>query len=204
MAFLRLRGISIVAYLDDLLLFAPSAEQLTRDLEFTKDFLRGLGWLLNFEKSHLVPSQCITYLGYLLDSRQQRIFLPQEKVHKIEDAMRLLQDNQLVSIRRVMSSLGLLTSAIPAVQWAGLHFCPLQTFILKSSLDALVNVPPQVKRSVWWWRATGNLSQGWLWVVPVAKVVTTDTSGRGWGGGHLGPLKTQGSWKEEELQRSMN
>lgn len=92
----------------------------------------------------------MTYLGYLLDSRQQRIFLPQEKVQKI-DVMRLLQDNQPVSIRRGRASLGLLTLAITAVQWAGLHFHPLQTFILKvwnhsrSSLDALVSVPPHSK-----------------------------------------------------------
>lgn len=59
LAFLLLRGVSIIAHLDDLLLFAASAV----DLELTEDFLRGLGWLLNLKNSNLVPLQRITYLG---------------------------------------------------------------------------------------------------------------------------------------------
>ncbi|XP_073489937.1 uncharacterized protein [Aquarana catesbeiana] len=70
MAFLRLQGISVIAYLDDLLLFAACPVQL----------VKGLGWLLNLEKSSLIPSQRITYLGNLLDSTLLRVFLPAEKV----------------------------------------------------------------------------------------------------------------------------
>ena len=157
-AFLRLQGISIIAYLDDLLLFAASPEQLSRDLEVTKKVLTDLGWLLNLDKSSLIPSQQITYLGYLLDSTLSRVFLPVEKVKKLDRAVASLQNNQQVSLRSLMSTLGLLTSALPAVQWAGLHFRPLQAFLLKvwdhslETLDSLILVPLQVKRSLWWWR----------------------------------------------------
>lgn len=48
MAFLRLKGVS-TAYLDDLLLFTVSPEQLFRHLELTKGVLRDLGWLLNLK-----------------------------------------------------------------------------------------------------------------------------------------------------------
>ncbi|XP_077340446.1 uncharacterized protein LOC143984042 [Lithobates pipiens] len=209
MAFLRLQGVCVIAYLDDLLLFAASPAQLVKDLNLTKRVLTDLGWLLNLEKSSLIPSQQISYLGFLLDSTLLRVFLPKEKVQKLDSAVASLQNNQLVSIRVLMSVLGLLTSTLPAVQWAGLHFRPLQTFILgvwdhsQEALDTLVHIPLQVKRSLWWWRKVTNLSQGRLWLIPVSRVVTTDASGKGWGA-HLGSLLAQGTWEDDELTRSSN
>lgn len=45
--------------------------------------LESLGWLVNREKSSMVPSQVKPSLGYLVDSRMQQLFLPQEKVGNI-------------------------------------------------------------------------------------------------------------------------
>lgn len=67
LATLPIRGISVTIHLDNLLLFAPSPERLTKHLKYTKDFLENLDWLLNLEKSNQIPSEQITYLGYVLD-----------------------------------------------------------------------------------------------------------------------------------------
>ncbi|XP_040196517.1 uncharacterized protein LOC120929266 [Rana temporaria] len=208
-AFLRLQGVGIIAYLDDLLLFAASPEQVSRDLELTKKTLMDLGWLLNLEKSSLIPSQRIPYLGYTLDSTLLRVFLPLEKALKLEKSVSALQGSHQVSIRFLMSTLGLLTSTLPAVQWAGIHFRALQAFVLRiwdhssEHLDVLVQVPSQVKRSLWWWRKITNLSQGRLWHIRSPLIVTTDASGRGWGA-HLGVLPAQGVWEVAELKHSSN
>lgn len=206
MAFLRLRGM-IIAYLNDLLLFAASAEQLTHDLEFTKDFLRSLGWLLNLKvQSGALPAHYVPEIFVGLQTIRE-YFCHKKKYRKLNGAMSLLQSNQPVTIRRTMLALGLLNSAIPAVQWVGLHFRPLQRFILKvwdhsqASLDAQVSVPPQVKRSRWWCRAKGEPVTGSS--VGQSGYKNRDHRCRGWGA-HLGPLITQGAWKGEELQRSSN
>ena len=117
--------------------------------------------------------------------------------------------NVSCTIRKVMSTLGLLTSAIPAVQWAPLHFRPLQMFLLETwdhkqeSMDTQVIIPTRVKRTLWWWRTEENINQGRLWTLPISKTLTTDASGTGWGA-HLGSQITQGTWKEEERMRSSN
>lgn len=126
---LRLRGISIVPYLDDLLLFADSKDQVEVNLQVTQAHLNGLGWLLNLQKSNLIPSQRVWFLGYEIDSVKQRILLPQEKVEKMHMALKILQNNTEVSVRQAMSVLGLLTAAIPSVQWARFHARPLQADI---------------------------------------------------------------------------
>lgn len=53
--------------------------------------------------------------------------------------MKMFQNSRPSSVRRTMSALGLLPSAIPVVQWAGLHFRPLQIFNFK-------DFPPQLGR----------------------------------------------------------
>lgn len=48
LATLPIRGMSAIVYLDDLLLFAPLSERITKNLKYTKNFLENLGWLLVF------------------------------------------------------------------------------------------------------------------------------------------------------------
>ncbi|KAM9321221.1 LOW QUALITY PROTEIN: uncharacterized protein PAF06_005788 [Gastrophryne carolinensis] len=64
-------GITIIPYLDDLLLLSRSEESLLADLE--KTLLRTLGWIVNLKKLNLVPSHCFRFLGYDLDRILQKI-----------------------------------------------------------------------------------------------------------------------------------
>ena len=73
MAVLRRRGIRSMIFLDDLLLLSSSKEELA---EITKEviiLLQRLGFLINEEKSTLVPTQIMAYLGFLLDSVRMTI-----------------------------------------------------------------------------------------------------------------------------------
>lgn len=80
-ALLRQRGISIVGYLDDLLLRAASAPELREDVAITMHTLQEFGWVLNLKKSVLVQTpQCLEYLGLLLDSVDARVFFPSDKL----------------------------------------------------------------------------------------------------------------------------
>lgn len=77
LVFLWLSGISVIAYLDDLLLFAPSLEQLSRDLQFAGSILENLGWLLNLEKSNL--AQRVTIFRLLVGFYTRERFSPTGK-----------------------------------------------------------------------------------------------------------------------------
>ena len=70
---LKLRGISVVPYLDDLLFFADSRDQLVTNLQTSQTHLKNLGWILNLEKSHLDPSREMRFLGYTLNSVVQKV-----------------------------------------------------------------------------------------------------------------------------------
>lgn len=62
---LRLQGIVVVPYLDDLLFFAPSREKLQVDLDRARSHLEALGWIVNIQKSNFNLAQRVQFLGYL-------------------------------------------------------------------------------------------------------------------------------------------
>ncbi|KAM9329466.1 uncharacterized protein PAF06_002860 [Gastrophryne carolinensis] len=122
MAFLRKDQIGIIAYLDDLLLFAPSRELLENNVKRTLYLLTELGWIINKGKSSLLPQTDCKYLGYLIKSLEERTYLPPPKIQKITSLSSCVQLDPRVSLRKIMVLLGLMSSAIPAVGWAQFHF----------------------------------------------------------------------------------
>ncbi|XP_068115427.1 uncharacterized protein [Hyperolius riggenbachi] len=80
MKVIRQQGIIIVPYLDDLLIFANSEEKVRRHRDLVIQILSRLGWMLNYQKSKLNPTQSIVFLGYVIDSVGERIFLTTEKI----------------------------------------------------------------------------------------------------------------------------
>ena len=56
---------------------------LIRDLSSLKWLLENLGFLINWKKSDGVPTQVIQFLGFLIDSVEMVILLPEEKILKI-------------------------------------------------------------------------------------------------------------------------
>ena len=66
-AHLRLRRIHIHYYLDDWLIVTPSLSLLLSQLQETLTCAQSLGFLINWEKSSLLPSQVPTFLGAVLD-----------------------------------------------------------------------------------------------------------------------------------------
>jgi len=73
----------MVIYIDDILLMAESAEQVTLHLEALLYLLTGLGFIINVPKSMKIPSQQIEFLGLLVDSITSQLSLLGEKLHHI-------------------------------------------------------------------------------------------------------------------------
>lgn len=76
---LRSMGITLVIYLDDILIIGKTKEICSKNTKIAIEVLTKLGFIINNEKSVLIPSQTCRYLGFILDSRALTISLPKEK-----------------------------------------------------------------------------------------------------------------------------
>lgn len=165
---LRLKGVQIVPYLDDFLLYGLTIAEVLTSLHTTETFLTSLGWKILKQKSNRTPSQQAVFLGYIIDTVAQKIFLPEDKVTKLISATKQLISTSRTMRRNIMVLLGLMSASIPAVQWSQLHIRALQSHLLshwdrrRSFLEEEIEIPLIIRKSLAWWLKKDSLTQGIL------------------------------------------
>ena len=85
MAHFRSHGMMVSCYIDDCILMAQSAEVLAKDVQYALSVFDSLGLTVNVEKSSMVPSRVIEFLGFVLDSEVMSVTLMEVKQVKIRE-----------------------------------------------------------------------------------------------------------------------
>lgn len=198
-------------YLDDWLLRNPSREQLLDQSRLLLQLTNNLGFLVNWEKSQLVPSQRFRYLGVEFESTSGLMFPPSDRVERIISLTTTLSRASKVRARFILQWLGLVNSAADQVDLGRLHMRPVQIWLLavwrpsSGQLDASLSLPGPLLQIVWeFWSDRNRLLRG----VPlrphqVSDYLVTDASQLGWGA-HLGGLQISGGWSLEESSLHIN
>lgn len=129
---LRQEGIRLVYYLDDICLLGKSKEELTTTSQKVIAHLQKLGFIINMEKSVLIPSQMQEFLGFQFNTKKMKITVPIQKINRL--LQRIKQASQPVqrSCRWIAGLLGKVISMIPAIGEALLHIRYLQRDLAKS------------------------------------------------------------------------
>ena len=84
-------------------------------------------WIQNHpDKFKFIPTQCITYLGFILNSVQMTITLTQEKKEKILNLCYETHKEDVVTIRFLSKLIGKLVAALPAVTSGPLYYKVLE------------------------------------------------------------------------------
>ena len=207
-AFLHRTGIRLHRYLDDWLIQASFREQVLLALETVLQLCSSLGIVVNWEKSQLLPTQRMAYLGVLLDSITFRASPALKRVEKLLP----IGDVFLSCVKQLVSSwlelLGVLSSVIHLVPGGRLRMRSLQ-FTLRRAWDqvdqsALVSWTPGIRLDLEWWLDRERLELGVvLDQVSPQLDLWSDASDVGWGA-HLGEEVSSGRWSPEELDLSIN
>ena len=206
---LRQRGIRLIAYLDDFLIMAESKQLALQHAATTLNILEGLGFVTNYQKSLLIPSQQIEFLGYMVNSVSMSLSLPKDKLKKVQNHCQKHLDNPVTTVRELSKVLGLLSSSIQAVFPAPLHYRYLQqakNSVLKkqNSYEALIFLNSDALEEVRWWR---NNLVAWNGRAPLHQstdlTIETDASLKGWGA-HCQGISTGGRWSRQESPYHIN
>ena len=199
-AFLRERGLRIFCYLDDWLLAADSREMLLNQLSFLLHTVQALGFLINWEKSELVPTRHPTFLGAAIDIPGGLARPSPQRVDTIVKAARLLRRRRQVPARTWMQFMGYLASLVDVLPDCRLLMRPFQLHFLRhyrparDPLTKRVPVPRAIKTLLAQWTRREFLTRGKSLYPPQPTVtVTTDASHIGWGG-HCMELTAFGDW----------
>ena len=207
-AILHRMGVRLRRYLDDWLLQASSHEQVLLALRTVLRLCRSLGIVVNWEKSQVIPTQQMVYLGIILDSTAFRASPALKRVEKLLS----IGDVFLSCVSQPVSSwlelLGVLSSMIQLVPGGRLRMRSLQ-LALRSQWDQvdqsqLVEWSPVIHQDLSWWLDPDRLVLGVsLEQVSPQLELWSDASDVGWGA-HLDEQVASGLWALEDVELSIN
>ena len=209
MGILRRQGIRAIIFLDDFLFIDSSAEAVLRSVNIAIELLQRLGFIINWEKSVLIPSQVMEYLGLLIDSLNLSLSLPTDKVDLIIESCRALLLCPEVSVRDISSVLGRLSWATAALTYGQAHYRALQQqhIIGASSLptkNSTLKLSLESRGEISWWidnLANAN-GKSWTFNDPDL-IIHSDASNTGWGGVCKG-VRSGGPWSGADRHRHIN
>ncbi|XP_013909106.1 PREDICTED: ubiquitin carboxyl-terminal hydrolase 7-like [Thamnophis sirtalis] len=205
-AHLRSVPVCLQCYLDDVLVQA--LPQAVSDLWLTIWSLQGLGFSVNFAKSHLSPSTHILHLGTVIDSKSGVVSLSQERQDSLRRLVESVRARRSTSILSLSQLLGKMVSCIGIVPWARLHLRPLQWELIPFQRGQLSNslrslrISAGVRASLAWWLSPAIQRGCCIWE-PDRVTVTTDASLFGWGA-LVGSQMAQGRWTATDLRHNIN
>lgn len=112
---LRKKGHVNVAYIDDSLLVSNTFSECEKNISDTTYLLDYLGFTIHPDKSVLKPTQIITFLGFIIDSRNMCVRLTEERANNIVEMASDLIKKRSVTIRQFAQVIGNLVAAEPVL-----------------------------------------------------------------------------------------
>ena len=207
---LRLHGLRITIFLDDILLVASSKQECLDHLQFLRQLITDLGFILNDKNSQLEPSTKLTFLGFIIDSLDMKLYLPQDKIDKTVSACSSLISTASPTIQQVAQVTGLLVSAFPAVPYLRLYYRSIGSCKSRclsghnGDYDQHILLSSDVLADLNW--VIHNLSQYngcYFGPEPISLIITSDASLLGWGATCDGQ-PVQGQWSTLEVSHHIN
>lgn len=213
LAALRKRGITLAAYLDDIIIIAKTYRHCMESLLILIEVLGDLGFVIHPEKSVFVPSRKIEFLGFIINSLDMTVRLTTEKKDKILqpciDILDKSSNDEIITIRDIAKLLGKFSSSFIGVTEGKLHFRYLErnkTDALswnKGKFDAPFYFYEEAEEEVIWWME--NIRSSWSLIIHDNPdlVMTSDACKGGWGA-CAEVTQTGGLFSEAEREEHIN
>lgn len=206
---LRSVGLTSVAYLDDFLLIAKSESECLDNVRSTQATLESLGFILNCDKCQLTPSRQCKFLGFVLNSEDFCISLPQKKREAILSMAQRFRSRNACKIRDLAQFIGTLVAAAPAVAYGLLYTKGLERakFIALTesggNFDSKMTLESSLKPDLDWWIRNIMITTNLIKQNKYEMEIFTDASLTGWGA-YCNKKKSHGWWSLEERSHHIN
>ena len=182
---LRAKGINILGYIDDLVLWNTSKDELHVQVQESIALLVSLGLTINAKKSNPSPTSSLSWVGVVWDSREGSWFPKQKNLDEIQALATHLQDAQQGS-RRQWEKLCGMVAFIAQINRRAKHFSHLisrlSLFDHALDRDKVVKFHPYLIKGLEPWTKVDTWLTPEPFGLPTASAQCwTDASKAGWG-----------------------
>ena len=208
-AHLHRQNIRLASYLDDWLAVNQLRRMLLQNRDVILNLLFHLGFIVNKDKSNLVPTQKLTYIGGLFHLNTGLVYPTETRVKNLKKAIKMILKGHRTA-RQFLVLLGQIASCLQLIPNARLFMRPIQLHLLEHwspvRMDMSVKIPltPQLGLHLNWWLQDQNILKGYCFQ-PRSYLVTLTTDASLWGwGAHLNGYLVQGRWSKLQSLRHVN
>ena len=209
--YLRQMGFMNTVYIDDSLLIGTDHAECEANVKHSVEALRHAGFAIHPDKSSFIPQTKIQYIGFIIDSVNMTISLPEEKMIRIRDNCRSMLNTVNPTIQMVAELVGQLVAAVPAVELGKVFYRRLdidKSEALKANqgrFEARMNLSKEARSDLKWWIRTLPSASRSCQTKPTSLIIHSDASDSGWGGAVLASsLSTGGQWNRIESLMHIN
>ena len=181
----RAKGVQVYIYLDDILVLAPTAQQLQKALKLAVTDLISAGFKINLKKSCLQPSQIITHLGFILNFQEAKLQISQQKLKSVKKELGKFLLKNTMSKRQLAAILGKIRANLLALPFLRAFTTLLVSFLAatgSSSWDSKHFLPQSVKEEMQQVKRVLDTWSGRPFLVKPTRTLHSDSSDRAWGG----------------------
>ena len=127
--------------------------------QLTALLLMVLGWGLNWEKSCFIPSQEVTHLGFIFNTKHMTIKCPLDKVARLQTFCKTAMVRKWITVHDCERLLGQMDSVRPSTPLAALHYRSVQRQLLKAKRtirnpSEIIHLSSKSLSSLKWWVST--------------------------------------------------
>jgi len=206
---LQRQGLRSVIYLDDFLCLGESAAQCAANIRSSWNLFQSLGFQINTDKSVLLPTTTITFLGLIYNSVELTISLPQDKRAEALARVSFFLQASSCRIRDWARFVGLLNFCCHAIPYGRVYLKELERirFLelsrVRQDYDAMMLIPRSVDPDLRWWLHHLPTAVSPIRRLSFHREIFTDASNNGWGAFWEG-TSVGGPWSSAELEHHIN
>jgi Reverse transcriptase (RNA-dependent DNA polymerase) len=146
-------GVALVRYLDDILFVDQTAAASHSSLAQSKDIIPSFGLIINPAKTE-GPTQCISFLGILIDSLSQTLSCTEERVQELRLLLHATQSLRIIKRQKMESLIGKLSFAAQVLPGARPFMRRLQDSTLRvKKRNAPIRITSLVQADIGFWLA---------------------------------------------------
>ena len=197
--YLRENNIRVVFYVDDAILMCQE-KYVTDHMDFIEHTLQDLGFVINWEKSQIVPSTSKLFIGYIVDSvgdgKYPWIKVPRKKIRKLKRDIRNVLSNKRCTAKLLACIAGQCVSMTKAIIPGKLLLRNVYKLLStrKDWYDVLTIDEQCENDLLWWTSALESWNGAPIKSQPVDIQIKTDASSTGWGAVCDNSLEASGIW----------
>ena len=197
-SYLRKRSISCLLYIDDRLIEQynnPLPDHLDTSytraniaIRYSVRLLVSLGYYLNISKSVVLPTQSITFLGMIIDSKQCSFFITDKRKCKLKRLRETILQKNTVSVITIQKFVGLCISMCLAIPAAKLYTstCNLAISRAVKMKSHFISIDSELRQEIDHWSFLDKWANPFPWLPERHFVLklSSDSSDYKWGAIH--------------------